>query len=611
MRPYFWTCVALIVADIINCYLVDHNCTISNVTKIIGNDLTRSFFASGGITMYGTIDVGTFIGAIWFLPAMFFAFLFFQALLALTEKDIYLGISSMAVSVLGIISAQAIWFPFSIQSGMMAVFFLYLGYEIKKHRLLERIRWYHYVVAQIILLYGIYQNYCYIDFAGCEIGDFFLSVPISLAGCLLIYLVSKPTRFKLHNLFTQILEFIGKRSLDVLCVHLFAINTMQYHVDRMLAPLDLTGNLWGWGVIVVEIIVAVAGAVLVECGKKIVENKYGSGKRTLKLSLGRDMAIDVSKGILIFLTMVGHYAIAGNLRNIIYSFHMAAFVVLSGYFHNGSRSISHEIRRTMKTFLLPYFVYSLCAIAFSARSKEAFAAGLIQYLSGVSFTRRILTDIPTVGPVYFILMLFVIRLLYSLIDHVVQNPWAKGGAIIGVGLIGLFLGRRGYWLPWSVDVACVLLIFYHLGVLLRRWDLLALLKNNKYLYFVLAPIWVYMIWMGGMEISVRNYGWYGLTILGATAGTVLLYCLSDYITHHLPIIASVLSYLGKATLYILCTHTLLYDSVNDFVSHRFSEENFTFLVFTILLQILISAALWAIRLLCVNYGSKKRQECRT
>lgn len=47
----------------------------------------------------------------------------------------------------------------------------------------------------------------------------------------------------------------------------------------------------------------------------------------------RDTSIDIMKGILIILVIVGHMTdISNSLRGMIYSFHMPAFFILAGCF---------------------------------------------------------------------------------------------------------------------------------------------------------------------------------------------------------------------------------------------------------------------------------------
>ena len=140
MVPYFYTCFAILITDVINCLVLFHDASIQTVTKTIGNDLVRSFFASGAVTSFGPVEFGTRIGAVWFLPALFFAIICFQFLLQKTQNASILGISTAAIALAGIISGRFLWFPFSLQSGMMASFFLWIGYEIKRRNVLTRIK---------------------------------------------------------------------------------------------------------------------------------------------------------------------------------------------------------------------------------------------------------------------------------------------------------------------------------------------------------------------------------------------------------------------------------------------------------------------------------------
>ena len=127
MTPYFYTCLAVTIMDVLNCWILNHDISIASVSKVVGNDLISSFFASGSVKTFGAIDIGTRIGAIWFLPALFFATLIFQYLLSKTEDDKMLGLLTGIIAISGFISAKFLWLPFSIQSAMLASFFLWIG----------------------------------------------------------------------------------------------------------------------------------------------------------------------------------------------------------------------------------------------------------------------------------------------------------------------------------------------------------------------------------------------------------------------------------------------------------------------------------------------------
>lgn len=227
MVPYFWTCAAVMAMDVFNSCVRDSRNSSSIVTGIIAKDLARSFMASGVWTKFGQVEIGRRIGAVWFLPAMFFGLLFAQLLFQCVKDRRTRGIVAAIIATFGYISAKFIWLPFSIQSGMMAVFFVWLGYEIRQADLLARVKWWHYVYAQIILLAGIYFGYCGIGYARGDINDLILSPVVGMAGCLLVYGIARI----IHG---NILPKIGQSTMTILCVHLFALETMRSYFDSVI-----------------------------------------------------------------------------------------------------------------------------------------------------------------------------------------------------------------------------------------------------------------------------------------------------------------------------------------------------------------------------------------
>lgn len=589
MLPYFYTCIAIIITDIFNSWYLNHDASINTVTRILAVDLLRSFFASGSYKKFGAIDLGARIGAIWFLPALFFAVIMFQLLLKYRTDDRFPGIASGVIAFTGYLSAKFIWLPFSLQSGMMACFFLWIGYEINKHKLLDHLKWYHYITAQFLLLFGIFNNYCNISFVKADISDLFISIPVGLSGCLLIYLFAKIDR-------GGVFEYIGKISLTVLCTHLYALETLGRYLNKILDKIHLNGNSRVWTFILLEIIFAVFAASVIEKINKLIMPAHEKlKKRFSKRSLEeRDAAIDIAKGIFVISMLIGHFKINSMLRSIIYSCHMVAFIFFSGYFYKSRRGIWDTVRHLIHTFLVPYMVFLAGVILINYQNMDAayMKETIIRYLFGISFTRKLFSEIPSVGPVYFILMLFIVRIMYTFIDHYIKNEKYKLLIIVCVSVFGMLLGNEEYWLPWSIDVACYVLIYYQIGIYCMKYDVLSKIKNNHIVYFVLTPVWVYMIYTGGMEIAVRDYTPYGLVILGSVAGVLSIYKLSAYISNFLPVIREILRLTGESSIIIIIFHTLLNRKICHLLSYRFDRRCIPYMVSAILLQILLS---WLIR----------------
>ena len=158
------------------------------------------------------------------------------------------------------------------------------------------------------------------------------------------------------------------------------------------------------------------------------------------------------------------------------------------------------------------------------------------------------------------------------------------------------LGIRNYWLPWSLDVSLYAIVVYKMGTLLKKYDLLNLIKGSSFFYFILSPIWVFMIYKGGMELAARKYGAYGLVIIGAIAGTLIIYQLADFISEHMVVARKVLKTIGECSVVILIVHTLLAGRINAIVSLKFSPKGIALVVISIVLQIVLAIAVrWVIQ----------------
>lgn len=587
MVPYFYTCLAVLATDVFNQYFFYGNRGIASITQTVSRDLTRSFFASGAITKFGSVELGTRIGAIWFLPAMFFAVLLFQGLLQCTEDSRWLGLTTAGLAGIGMISARFIWLPFSLQSGMMASFFLWLGYEIRRRQILQKIRWYYYGIAFVILAAGISAGYCNIGFVKAWCKDVFLSGITGLAGCLLVYLIA--TR-KIPGL-----ARLGQISLTILCTHLYGLETMSSYFKALLDFMGMSGNPKVWMLMGMHILFAVLLALLLEQLKKMARPLL---QRALEARPAgpegqpRDTAIDLCRGMLIFCLLISTFPVDDGLRHIIGSFCIPAFVFFSGCLFQRRKSLLRQLLPAAKVFLLPYGAFAGCALLIQLRhwSLTSLLETLRQCLLGFSCTRNLLPDTGSVGDVWLLPMLFAVRLLYAFVDRLVRNEKIKWAAVVVLSLLGLKLGQWGFWLPWSLDVALYALVFYQLGAAVYGYGLLQKLKNCPAVYFLLSPVWVYGIYSVNMVITDRRYGEYGIAIAGALAGMLLLYLLSAYIDSALPGIRALFREMGQASLIILVVHTLFDGRIAGVVGSRLDPGDFSFLVVSCLLQILLGLA---------------------
>ncbi|MDN5600379.1 MAG: acyltransferase family protein [Brachybacterium sp.] len=82
----------------------------------------------------------------------------------------------------------------------------------------------------------------------------------------------------------------------------------------------------------------------------------------------RDPYLDNARGLLIALVVVGHTiecfentadVLASTLYTAIYSFHMAAFIMISGYLSRSYRNEPRQVRRLLTAMVVPYVIFQV------------------------------------------------------------------------------------------------------------------------------------------------------------------------------------------------------------------------------------------------------------
>lgn len=310
----------------------------------------------------------------------------------------------------------------------------------------------------------------------------------------------------------------------------------------------------------------------------------------------RDAALDIAKGILIVLMMIGHMEIPQYMRSVIYSFHMAAFIFYSGYCFNpeSCKNLKKSIRNIARTFLFPYLIW---AIFYLIMNNREIASKLLDILCGMTKSNKILTECESVGQVYFLLLLFLVRLIYIFINKYIKKDSVQTVVVILLSMFGVLLSRNGYWLPWCLDCSLFALVFYHVGYLVKKYEIISFVRSNKRCYFFWAVFWGLAICSGGMSLYVREYGNYLITVLGAVSASILLYISCSILSSHLPQkLLNVLVDIGKNTLSILLLHTIFGGYIAIFIVKIFMKMGLDHLLFlmyiiVILLQIILGI-LW-------------------
>lgn len=189
----------------------------------------------------------------------------------------------------------------------------------------------------------------------------------------------------------------------------------------------------------------------------------------------RILSIDIAKGIAILLVIVAH-AIPqerGGVREIIYSFHMPLFFILSAYVSKYSSDITEVWHRVVKIVkkltpptLLLWLVYAMNSYVHDIHNYlsvgDFVAQKLLQllYASGVTNSQLVILgggNVEALGIPWFFVVLIESKILYD----VLQVYFKKHVLFVAVLLLtsaGVFLGKI-YHFPLCGDVSMAVLLF--------------------------------------------------------------------------------------------------------------------------------------------------------
>ena len=123
--PYSSTCITVILFQILYDLILGHE-SFKEIAINAMKWFVAALYASGEVHNYGSFHI-KLIGPIWFLPALFWA----TIIAVIVVKSKHSILACLGLAIVGYISAQKVWLPFSIQSGLLSSLFLVSGIHMR------------------------------------------------------------------------------------------------------------------------------------------------------------------------------------------------------------------------------------------------------------------------------------------------------------------------------------------------------------------------------------------------------------------------------------------------------------------------------------------------
>lgn len=278
----------------------------------------------------------------------------------------------------------------------------------------------------------------------------------------------------------------------------------------------------------------------------------------------RDSVLDITKGFGIIFMVLGHIHFSDDVFNkYVYAFHMPLFFIVSGMLFNENKNIKETLKSRARSLLVPYisfggiyiFIYIVkCLLFHDVNSiKSALKIMLLFPTNGFPFESAL----------WFLPVMFLTGIGYAVIRKYLTLKWTSFVVLL-IGIVGFifpkFIDMR---LPWGIDSACVALLFFHTGYIIKHFVLFEKIKKykskNKLLFCLLLLLVIclntLLIFLNEkVNMRTLDYGNPVLTFLNAVVGTLIWICFSYFINSFskMTIIKLILCRISELSIVFLC-----------------------------------------------------------
>lgn len=275
--------------------------------------------------------------------------------------------------------------------------------------------------------------------------------------------------------------------------------------------------------------------------------------------------IDTAKGLCMVLVVLFHVEIATDVHlpidNYVQIMFMPLFYFLSGMFFKDYGNPKEFYRKKINSLLVPFlFFYTTTSLVIPKIMQLLINYDIKNPITWKSLWAFIYPEMFTNSPIWFLLSLFIVNILFYYINKFVQmydlkhKPSVTIAVCFLCGILGYCFYYLGINLPSYIDSSLTALPFFCLGYVINRYS--SWLNYNKkcdrYNWFILM-ILVVFTYFGAYDTAsyihnTYNVDVFSLYIFGFSGlSSLVLFC---KLIHNIPLV----SYWGRYSLIILVFH---------------------------------------------------------
>ncbi|WP_288360499.1 acyltransferase family protein [uncultured Bacteroides sp.] len=307
--------------------------------------------------------------------------------------------------------------------------------------------------------------------------------------------------------------------------------------------------------------------------------------------MNRENWADYVKALAIWMMVFAHANLSNeSISDFIGTFHMPVFFLISGYFDKGNKDIWNVVKKNVKTILIPYFFFSICAFSICWISPtvhpelypgidswwDIYKAALIgMFLVDDQVTSY---SFMPLGPLWFLAAMFIVRvfwaILLKILSYVKHSNTLLGSLYLVLFLLLLSVVCYKHVPVFSLDSAVLAFPFYIGGYLLAKYKVITYLNDAWTLLLLFLCCVSYLILIAPFNGYVDLDGclW---------GNNILFFYINGFIGSMMCVFVArlgnkkysrILSMVGRNTIVILGTH-FFFLQIGKLVCARFLQMN--------------------------------------
>lgn len=266
--------------------------------------------------------------------------------------------------------------------------------------------------------------------------------------------------------------------------------------------------------------------------------------------------LDYIKGFTLILVILGHIYIPTNPIKIwLCSFHVPLFFIVSGFLSNNKNiDIKTTIIKKFKSLMIPYILFGLVFFIFKAKFNLAINLTIDNYILSLLTTSNL-------GALWFLPTLFIIEVIFSILNRSKLHDFIKIAIIVVLFLIGLN-GNNYYINPYIIVLyrSLVGFGFFMLGNYAFKY-----IKKIEVSYLI-----IFLIFLLSINLSLKNecVDLWGLVfnnkvlyVISSLVGSLVIVLFFKKISDKFENI-KLLNYIALNSLIIMSTHQIVLDIIN-------------------------------------------------